>query len=93
MYSANLLFSLLWFMGYNNNNNNNRCQTFNLGCRLELPPFKFKFKRAWVVAVKYTYQVRKVFIVQRAKYTWKVQGKVLNELSIPVRFRGRCSMS
>ena len=92
MYSANLLFSLLWFMGYNNNNNNNnRCQTFNLGCRLELPPFKFK--RAWVVAVKYTYQVRKVFIVQRAKYTWKVQGKVLNELSIPVRFRGRCSMS
>ena len=34
---------------YNNNNNNNRCQTFNLGCRLELPPFKFQ----WINPVKW----------------------------------------
>ena len=38
-----LNFFLCLDLDYNNNNNNNRCQTFNLGCRLELPPFKFQW--------------------------------------------------
>ena len=36
-----------WSFLNNNNNNNNRCQTFNLGCGLEVPPFKFQVSRKY----------------------------------------------